>query len=310
MLATPNDPNSNNHRLPYRGRFAPSPTGPLHFGSLACAVASFLQARANGGTWLVRVEDLDPPREMPGATDEILRTLEKHQLFWDETVVYQSQRHNRYQHWLEQLSQRELIYRCRCSRKQIQERQNALGIAVYPGTCKDEALDASQDYAVRVKSLPQTITFEDRIQGRYGHNVATEVGDFVVRRTDGWFAYQLAVVADDAEQHITEVVRGSDLLNNTPRQIYLQQQLDLQTPHYAHIPVATNQSGEKLSKQTSAASVNCANPMANILKTLEFLGQNPPPRHQFDTLEAVWQWAIEHWTISHVPKVMGIIVDD
>lgn len=300
------DPDNN---MPYRGRFAPSPTGPLHFGSLVCAVASFVQAKAHGGTWLVRMEDLDPPREMTGAADDILRTLEAHRLQWDEPVSYQSRRHDRYRYWLMKLLQDELAYRCRCSRKQIQQQQQALGINVYPGTCKDQFVDTAEQHAVRLNCDSQTITFQDRIQGQYAQNIAQTVGDFVVQRADGWYAYQLAVVVDDEEQGITEVVRGCDLLDNTPRQIYLQQQLTMRTPHYAHIPVATTRSGEKLSKQTFAKPVDSHHALDNIVQCLEFLGQHPPPADQFDDLDTVWRWAIEHWDIDAVPHVTGICTE-
>jgi glutamyl-Q tRNA(Asp) synthetase len=281
----------------------------LHFGSLVCAVASFAQAKARGGTWLVRMEDLDPPREMAGAADDILRTLAAHRLAWDEPVSYQSQRHDRYQYWLDKLLQNGLAYRCRCSRKQIQEQQQALGINVYPGICKGQFVDTAEQHAVRLNGDDQTVSFQDHIQGQFGQNIAREVGDFVVRRADGWFAYQLAVVVDDEEQRITEVVRGSDLLDNTPRQIYLQQLLKMRTPDYAHIPVATTGAGEKLSKQTFAKPVDNQHAVRNLVQCLTFLGQRPPPAQQFDDLEALWQWAIQHWNIDAVPGVTGICAE-
>jgi glutamyl-Q tRNA(Asp) synthetase len=252
------------------------------------------------------MEDLDPPREIPGAADDILRTLECHGLGWDETVVYQSQRHERYHHWLEYLLSNDLVYRCRCSRKDIQQQQLALGINVYPGTCKEQRVTGEEQHAVRLRVSAQSIHFHDRIQGQFGHDIAVDVGDFVVKRADGWFAYQLAVVVDDEEQGITEVVRGSDLLDNTPRQIYLQQQLNVRTPDYAHIPVATTVTGEKLSKQTFARPVDNGTPLENIIMSLAFLGQNPPAPGEFDNLNSLWQWAIDRWNIDAIPRVPGI----
>lgn len=293
----------------YRGRFAPSPSGPLHFGSLACAVASFLQARSRGGYWMLRMEDLDPPREVPGASDDILRTLEHYQLYWDGPVVYQSRLRERYEHWLAHLSQQGLVYHCRCSRKQIRKQQGELDIVIYPGTCRERHLAPSAGRAVRLTTPHTTVAFEDRIQGPYQQQLATDVGDFVLRRADGWFAYQFAVVVDDAAQQITEVVRGSDLLDNTPRQILLQQLLGLGTPQYAHIPLATDQNGDKLSKQTGAAPISRYHPLRTALLILDFLGQQPPAETQFDTLQTLWQWAIENWQLARIPKTMGIMVD-
>ena len=286
----------------YRGRFAPSPTGPLHFGSLVSAVASFLQAKSQQGSWLLRVEDLDPPRESPGSMEHILRTLEQHHLYWDESVVYQSRRADLYKHYVARLSNQGHIYACDCSRKTIAEQQQQLGIAVYPGTCRQRSLDISRQHALRIKAPDQNIGFDDAIQGYFSQNLAQQVGDFVVRRADGWFAYQLAVVVDDAEQGITQVVRGSDLLDNTPRQLFIQSLLNFLPPSYAHVPVATNIDGEKLSKQTHATPVNSARSVQNLIKALTFLGQTPPARQDFSHTDDVIGWAIQHWDIHLVPK--------
>lgn len=293
----------------YRGRFAPSPTGPLHFGSLIAAVASYLQAKSSQGDWLVRMEDLDPPREVPGSADDILRTLEQHGLHWDESVLYQSQRHDAYLAAIHTLSQHNLTYHCNCSRKDISKQQHSHGIFVYPGTCRDANREQVDQCSIRIKTESLEIGFDDNIQGYFSHNVGTYVGDFVLQRADGWFAYQLAVVIDDAEQEITEIVRGSDLLDNTSRQIFLQRVFGFEQPKYAHLPVATNASGEKLSKQTFAQPVSNTSPSANIMKTLEFLGQNPPAELASCELDNIWQWALEHWQMRMVPKVLKIPLD-
>lgn len=302
--------NPSDNVISYRGRFAPSPTGPLHFGSMVSAVASYLQAKSRNGSWLVRIEDIDPPREVPGSTESILRTLEQHGLVWDEPVLYQSKHFDRYQQTLDKLREQSRLYNCQCSRKTISASQQSLGISVYPGTCRALAIESSNKTATRVIVEDITISFNDCIQGEYQQELVVDVGDFVLRRADGLVAYQLAVVVDDAFQQITEVVRGSDLLDNTPRQILLQQYLSYASPDYAHHPVATNSAGEKLSKQTFARPVDNRNPLTNIRKVLDFLGQNPPPVKEFSTLDDLWDWAIRHWNIQHVPRQMAVAVTD
>jgi glutamyl-Q tRNA(Asp) synthetase len=259
---------------PYRGRFAPSPTGALHFGSLVAALASWLDARAAGGRWLVRIEDVDTPRTVPGAADEILRTLEALGLQWDEEVAWQSRRTACYDAALDALRARGGLYRCRCSRREIAD-SGLRGIegAVYPGTCRHLGLDAREPAAERIVAPAAAITFEDRVQGRVSQDIARDIGDFVLRRRDGLHAYQLAVVVDDADQQITEVVRGADLLASTPRQIHLQRCLGLATPGYLHVPVAVNAQGEKLSKQTLAAPVQARDAASQLRAALAFLGQ-------------------------------------
>lgn len=294
----------------YRGRFAPSPTGPLHFGSLISAVASYLQARTNNGAWLVRIEDIDPPREVPGSSDNILHTLEQHGFHWDEAVLYQSQHHDRYEAALDALWQQTRLYFCQCSRKKIAEAQQAKDISIYPGTCRNLSLTSCTNASIRVVVEDQTISFKDPVQGTFQQNLIKDVGDFVLRRADGLFAYQLAVVVDDVYQQITEVVRGSDLLDNTPRQILLHQYLSLETPDYVHHPVATNTTGEKLSKQTFANPVDIRAALTNIHKVLDFLGQNPPSVSDFNNLEDLWQWAIQHWDLGLIPNKAGIVVTD
>lgn len=256
------------------GRFAPSPSGPLHFGSLVAALASWLDARAAGGRWLVRIEDLDAPREQPGAAAEILRALEQLGLAWDGAVEYQSQRRERYRNALEKLAPH--TYWCGCSRREIAD--SSLGPAsdgarIYPGTCRGGLPPGKRPRALRVRSRDEEICFDDRVQGRQCQQLAREVGDFVLQRADGQFAYQLAVVVDDADQGVSDVVRGADLLDSTARQIHLQQLLEVPTPRYLHVPVALNASGEKLSKQTGAAALDLSRPHLELRKALACLGQ-------------------------------------
>ncbi|WP_286224032.1 tRNA glutamyl-Q(34) synthetase GluQRS [Polynucleobacter sp. HIN6] len=248
---------------PYRGRFAPSPTGPLHLGSLATALGSWLDARAHGGTWLVRIEDVDTPRSAPGAARLILDQLQACGLEWDEAPVWQSQRTTHYQNALEELITIDRIYGCQCSRKQIEEALQKKGVLIkpnqeliYPGVCRERKVSI-QNHALRIR-LPHEcqISFTDRDLGKQTQDINTQVGDFVLRRADGLFTYQLAVVVDDHLQGITHIVRGEDLLSNTSRQIYLQQCLGYQTPSYLHLPLVTNDAGEKLSKQTKATAVD------------------------------------------------------
>jgi glutamyl-Q tRNA(Asp) synthetase len=288
----------------YRGRFAPSPTGPLHFGSLVCAVASYLQAKSNNGEWLVRMEDIDPPREPEGAADDILRTLEAYGLFWDREVVYQSRRQEVYEDHLRQLKNQKLIYPCCCSRKQIRATSMHQSNPVYPETCRGRPLASRSTHSIRLQTKFQQVGFDDGIQGTFAQNIRKEVGDFVLKRADGYYAYQLAVVVDDAEQGISEIVRGSDLLDNTPRQIYLQKLLNFPQPHYVHVPIAT-QNGDKMSKQTNAPPVTKDSPLATAVQILQFLAQAVPDNWQWANIEELWQWAIPRWEISAVPRTLS-----
>lgn len=260
----------------YVGRFAPSPTGPLHFGSLVAAVASWIDARAAGGRWLVRIEDVDATRTVPGADEAILRTLEAFGLTWDGEVEWQSRRSAHYEAALERLSAHGYVYRCRCSRKEIAD-SGLMGLegAIYPGTCRHLALAPGPSLAERVIAPSAPVGFVDRAIGAVSQNIAADIGDFVVRRRDGLFAYQLAVVVDDALQGVTDVVRGADLLWSTPRQIFLQRALGYPTPRYLHFPVVTNASGEKLSKQTGAEPVDPARAAELVRHALAFLGRSP-----------------------------------
>lgn len=281
----------------YRGRFAPSPTGPLHFGSLVAAVGSYLCAKAAGGQWFVRIEDIDPPREMPGAADDILCALEAYGLYWDGEVMYQSRRTGAYEEALDQLRKQGAIYSCGCTRKEIAD-SSIRGIdgLVYPGTCRRGAASGRSQYALRVRTdSAGIIEFDDRLRAGQRSDLENEIGDFVVRRADGLFAYQLACVVDDAAQGMTEVVRGADLLTSTPRQIHLQRLLDLPTPSYLHLPVVVNEKGEKLSKQTRATPVPRDNPIPVLVRALDFLGKRPPPVLEQVTLDEFWREAVRCW---------------
>jgi glutamyl-Q tRNA(Asp) synthetase len=258
----------------YRGRFAPSPTGPLHFGSLVAALASWLDARSRDGEWLVRIEDVDTPRSVPGAADGILRTLEALGLTWDGEVVRQCERTELYEDALQRLRANGYVYRCRCSRKEIAD-SGVLGLegAVYPGTCRLLGLPPGPGLAERMIAPAEPITFVDRAIGTVSQRIGEDIEDFVVKRRDGLIAYQLAVVVDDALQGVTDVVRGADLLWSTPRQILLQRALGYPTPSYLHFPVVTNAVGEKLSKQTGAEPIETARGVELLQHALAFLGQ-------------------------------------
>lgn len=283
-----------------RGRFAPSPTGPLHFGSLVAALASWLDARAAGGEWLVRIEDVDSPRTVPGAADAILRTLAAFALHWDGDVAWQSRRTASYRAALERLREAGLLYRCCCSRREIAD-SGLRGIEglVYPGTCRSLRLAPHAEGAERFRVAPGVVAFDDRVQGRIEQDVASQVGDFVLQRRDGLFAYQLAVVVDDEEQRIDSVVRGADLLQSTPRQILLQRALGASTPRYLHFPVATNAAGEKLSKQTLADAVHAQDAARLIAQGLAFLGQ--PPVSSRIPREMLAE-AAARWDADRIPK--------
>src|SRR5512134_492733 len=291
----------------YRGRFAPSPTGPLHFGSLVAAAGSFLEARSRGGEWLLRMEDLDPPRVVPGAADDILRALEALGFAWDGNVEWQSRRGDAYHAALERLRETGLVYPCACSRKEVSDSAVA-GIEgfVYPGTCRGGLPPGREPRALRVNTVGQAVEFRDALQGTVRQQLDTEIGDFIVYRADRVFAYQLAVVVDDAWQEITHVVRGADLLASTPRQIYLQQLLGYPTPAYLHLPVAVDTQGEKLSKQTQAAPVLAEDPLPALIGALRFLGHPPPPALARGRVGDTWDWALENWCLERIPRVRVI----
>jgi len=287
---------------PYVGRFAPSPTGPLHFGSLVAAVASWLDARAAGGRWLLRMEDLDWPRCEPGAADTLLRQLEAYGLRWDGAMLVQSQRDDAYAAALGTLKEIEAVYPCACTRSQLaQAPRNHEGEILYPGTCRNGLPAGAIARAWRVRVPDVSIHFHDRIHGELQQNLAHEVGDFIVKRADGLFAYQLAVVVDDAFQGVTHVVRGADLLWNTPRQIYLQTLLGLPTPIYAHVPLITNAAGQKLSKQTRAPALPETGRGAVMAQALAALGHPVPAELAGAEPAEQLAWASAHWQIENVP---------
>lgn len=293
--------------LSYRGRFAPSPSGALHFGSLIAALGSALEARCQGGQWLLRIEDVDAPRSIAGASDRILHDLEAYGFTWQGSVLYQSQRLAAYAAALETLKTQGAVFACHCSRKEIADsasRRSIDGAAIYPGTCRHAQHTVARAWRMRVGE--GSIAFSDAVQGEQSQDLAHEVGDFILRRADGQFAYQLAVVVDDAWQGVTHIVRGADLLDSSARQILLQQHLGLPTPHYAHLPVATNSAGEKLSKQTLAPALNAAQARTHLLAALNFLGQQAPAELAKATVAEIWAWAQAHWSLQRVPKVRSI----
>ncbi|NKN32272.1 tRNA glutamyl-Q(34) synthetase GluQRS [Marichromatium bheemlicum] len=284
----------------YRGRFAPSPTGPLHFGSLVTAVASHADARAHGGEWLVRIEDLDRPREVAGAAQAILDTLAAFGMHHDGPVCYQHDRLAAYDAALAQLAARGLTYPCGCSRAEV-ARHGHRGSegTIYPGTCRAGLPPGRTPRTIRMRTDEAVIAFDDRVFGRRSQHLEREVGDFVLHRADAIHAYQLAVVVDDAWQGIDQVVRGADLLDSTPRQIWLQRALGLPLPHYAHLPLVLDPEGRKLSKRLAAAPVDPAAPLPALHRAWAFLGQPPPPPDC--TLQRFWEHAITHWRIERVP---------
>lgn len=288
----------------YCGRFAPSPTGPLHFGSLVAAVASFADALAAGGRWRLRIEDVDAPRTRPGAERAIVEALARYGFHWDGPVVRQSERTAAYAAALARLSALHALYACTCTRRALEEAPLAAsGDRIYPGTCRDRS--GGSEYharaAQRVRVGDAVVEFVDLLQGPQRQALATDVGDFVVRRADGLFAYQLAVVIDDAEAGITTIVRGADLLSSTPRQIFLQRLLGLPVPSYLHVPVALDTAGEKLSKQTHAAALP-ADPLPSLLAAWSFL-QQPAPDAQPRTVAQFWAHAASAWSRARLPPV-------
>jgi len=284
----------------YTGRFAPSPTGPLHKGSLVAAIASYLDARANGGQWLVRIEDIDEARVVPGAAEDILACLRTFGMRWDGEVVWQSRRKGLYQAALDELGSH--VYPCGCTRREIADSRIGVasdGAAVYPGTCRHGLAPGKAPRAFRLR-VPDgedgRIDFEDRWAGKVSQLLGMEVGDFVLKRADGFWAYQLAVVVDDADQGVTHVVRGADLLDSTPRQIFLQRLLGVPTPAYMHVAVVTNALGEKLSKQTGARALDLSRPLDELMAAAGFLGLQTGPAA---SLAAFWERATQAWAQAH-----------
>jgi glutamyl-Q tRNA(Asp) synthetase len=292
----------------YIGRFAPSPTGPLHFGSLVSALASYLDAHHHGGKWLVRMEDLDPPREQAGAADAILRCLEDYGLEWDDSVLYQSQRWDSYEQCLNHLCQQNLIYACDCTRQDLQ----AMG-GIYKGRCRNRSVDPGNPYALRLKlydlpsEFPQQdeLRFSDLIQGPQTQNLRSQAGDQILKRKDGFYAYQLAVVVDDIDQAITHIIRGSDLLDVTARQIFLFQLLNAPVPIFGHVTLANQPNGQKLSKQNLAPALELKDAEKNLWNALSFLNQNPP-KELWGAKSDLLAWATVNWQRSNVRGLSAI----
>jgi len=286
---------------PYRGRFAPSPTGPLHLGSLYTALASYLEARARGGQWRVRIDDVDTPRVAAGAADAILRTLERFGLDWDGPVIRQSERFETYRQALETLDQESHLYACTCSRRQLHALSHGEGdLTIYPGHCREANRDRQEPHALRLRCRNRVVTVRDRLQGEYRQDFAQEVGDFVLRRRDGVYAYHLATVLDDADAGITEVLRGLDLLHSTPRQILLLRLLGLPTPDYLHIPLIVDGAGIKLSKQTGAPPIDADHPEDVLFDVLPLLALDPPQELRGAPCADLLDWAVEHWSVERL----------
>lgn len=288
----------------YVGRFAPSPTGPLHAGSLLAALASCLEARAHNGRWLLRMEDVDAPRTRPGAADMILRQLDAFGFEWDDEIIWQSHRLDAYREALDRLIAEAHAYPCACTRREIAD--SALmapdGSHRYPGTCRNGLPAGRHARTWRCRTGSVRLDWQDAIQGAQSEALAETVGDFVLLRADGQFAYQLAVVVDDIWQGVTHIVRGADLLDSTGRQRHLQILLGQPHPEYAHLPVLTNAAGEKLSKQTLAAPIDPGRPGAALVSTLRHLGQHPPDKLETASINTIWAWAHAHWVFEHIPR--------
>lgn len=284
----------------YIGRFAPTPSGFLHFGSLVAALASWLDARAVGGRWLLRMEDIDPPREAPGARDAILQTLERYALEWDGEVVYQSQRHDPYAEVVDRLFRQGLAYACTCSRKQLEAFNG-----IYPGFCRN-AGHGRANAAIRLRVPELSYHFTDRVQGRFEQHLGREVGDFVIQRRDGLYAYQLAVVLDDAWQGVTDIVRGADLLDNTPRQLYLQELLGFSQPRYLHIPLITQPDGHKLGKSYRSPPLAPEQATPLLLRALRALGQATDPALDTASPAEVLAVARQQWRVQAIARQMTL----
>ncbi|WP_374664569.1 tRNA glutamyl-Q(34) synthetase GluQRS [Acinetobacter sp.] len=285
-------PKEGDSRMAYVGRFAPSPTGPLHFGSLITAVASYCDARAHQGKWLVRIEDTDIPRIYPGSEAHILRCIDAFQFDPDAGIIFQKDRLDLYEAVIEQLHQQGWVYACQCTRKMLGSNH------IYQGTCRDLGL-ALQDQAIRVKVDAQEICFTDRLQGTHCSNLLQDLGDFVLKRRDGIINYQLAVVVDDYLQGMTHVVRGADLLDNTERQIWLGRLLGYPKLEYMHLPLAMNEQGQKLSKQNMAQALDLTQAPQLLQQALQALHQAPV---DLDAPRIMLQQAIAQWDIERIPK--------
>jgi len=277
----------------YVGRFAPTPTGPLHFGSLVAALASYLDAKAHNGTWLLRIEDLDPPREDPAASTVIPQQLKDHGLHWDADIQFQSEHSQRYEAALSQLAQSKHTFYCQCSRKQLAEHHG-----LHLGPCDTSHIEQA---AIRLAVPDKTMSFVDQVYGTYSQNLLNQVGDQVLKRKDGLYAYQLAVVVDDHHSGITHVVRGVDLLDNTPRQLFLMDCLGYDHPHYLHLPLVVNELGQKLSKQNKAMAIEGQEAKQNLIKALEFLKQVVTPDMKQASIPQLLNQAVQNWDPSVIP---------
>lgn len=287
---------------PYIGRFAPTPSGYLHFGSLLAALASYLDARHHNGQWLVRIEDLDTPRNIPGATEHILRTLDAYGLHWDGEVVHQADRLALYQQAMTRWLETGQAYYCDCSRRDILAHGN-----IYPGTCRLRQLPAASDHAIRLQVDSSELTLQDRLQGRFSQRLSEASGDFIIRRRDGIIAYQLAVVVDDIAQGVTDIVRGADLLESTPRQLWIYQLLRQPVPRYLHVPLAMRADGEKLSKRLGSAPLEPEQAARTLHHALSVLAQRPPSELTGAPVAEQLQWAIAHWQPEQLPATRQII---
>ncbi|MCW8995792.1 MAG: tRNA glutamyl-Q(34) synthetase GluQRS [Psychromonas sp.] len=289
----------------YRGRFAPSPSGSLHFGSLIAALGSYLQAKSQQGIWQVRIDDIDPPREVAGAAQDILQTLQTYGLHWDGEVVYQSQRSQAYEKVLSQLSEQKLCYACSCTRKIIKQQGG-----IYLGTCRNKQLNFNgNSLRINLQKQHHPVThFYDQLQGDVFLNSREANEDFIIKRKDGLYAYNLAVVIDDINQGITEVVRGADLLHTTGKQITLYQLLNTQAPRYLHLPVAVTSPGQKLSKQNHAQAIDKDNPIPTLLKALKFLGHRVPSRIATSSCSKILEWAVQNWSLENIPRQTEILL--
>lgn len=294
--------------ISYRGRFAPSPSGALHFGSLVTALGSYLEAKTRHGEWHVRIDDLDPPRVVPGADVQILHALEQFGFEWDGEIQYQRTRSEIYGAALIQLERLGRVYPCACSRREIADSSlGRAGATIYPGTCRAGLAPGRAARAWRVNTQGARVELSDPIQGSLSVDLADVCGDFIVKRADGLFAYQLAAVVDDAAMGATHVVRGADLIDSTLRQIYLYRLLGLATPAFLHLPVAANVLGEKWSKQTLAPPLDTARPGPILVRALRFLNQSPPDELEHAPINTIWTWAIAHWRLDRVPRERAIV---
>ncbi len=288
----------------YRGRFAPTPTGPLHFGSIVAALASFLDARKNNGQWLVRIEDIDPLRELPGADSDILRTLEAHHLLWDESIRYQSQRSDAYDAFIAQLSSHNHTYLCPCSRKTLIKNNGS-----HSPECKPLQAHNSQQYAIRFITKPKHYQWQDLLLGQQSYLSKEGLDDFVIKRKEGFYAYQMAVVCDDIDQNISHIIRGSDLLDSTPFQLALYQATNTSAPQFGHIPVILNASGQKLSKQNQAPAICNKTASFNLQKALFALNHPPPNTLHNAPAKEIINWAILNWSLKKLPRTLAIKKD-